>query len=150
MLGTAHPKETWVTQQARNVVDDFVDAVVNVKFIVRDRDTKYVASFDEVFKSEGAQILRTPFWAPDANACAERFVRTVRSECLDHILVSTQVTSSASFKTMPGTTTANVHIRDCPKRSRHPNHVSHRWRRLLRSPWNSTRDVYVDTTGSEG
>jgi putative transposase len=61
--------------------------VVDVKFLVRDRDTKYVASFDEVFRSEGAQILRTPFRAPNANAYAERFVRTVRSECLDHLLI---------------------------------------------------------------
>jgi putative transposase len=54
---------------------------------LRDRDTKYVASFDNVFKAEGAEILRTPFRTPNANAFAERFVRTVRSECLDHLLV---------------------------------------------------------------
>ncbi len=57
------------------------------RFLVRDRDTKYVASFDEVFRSEGAKILQTPFRAPNTNAYAERFVRTVRSECLDHLLV---------------------------------------------------------------
>jgi putative transposase len=84
---TANPNAAWVTQQARNVAGDLADAVVDVKFLVRDRDTKYVASFDEVFRSEGAQILRTPFRAPNANAYAERFVRTVRSECLDHLLV---------------------------------------------------------------
>jgi transposase InsO family protein len=84
---TAHPTGIWVTQQARNVAGDLVDAVVDINFIVRDRDTKFVASFDEVFKSEGAQILRTPFRAPNANAFTERFVRTVRSECLDHLLI---------------------------------------------------------------
>jgi putative transposase len=77
----------WVTQQARNVAGDLVDEGLHLKFLVRDRDTKYVASFDEIFKSEGAQILKTPFRAPNANAHAERFVRTVRSECLDHLLV---------------------------------------------------------------
>jgi transposase InsO family protein len=84
---TGHPNGSWVTQQARNVVGDIVDAGIDVRFLVHDRDTKYVASFDEVFRSEGAQVLRTPFRAPNANAYAERFVRTVRSECLDHLLI---------------------------------------------------------------
>jgi transposase InsO family protein len=84
---TAHPNGSWVTQQARNVAGDIVDAGIDVRFLVHDRDTKYVASFDEVFRSQGTQILRTPFRAPNANAYAERFVRTVRSECLDHLLV---------------------------------------------------------------
>jgi transposase InsO family protein len=83
---TAHPNAAWVTQQARNVAGD-IDERIDVKFLVRDRDMKYVASFDEVFRSEGAQILRTPFRAPNAKAYAERFVRTIRSECLDHLLV---------------------------------------------------------------
>jgi transposase InsO family protein len=84
---TTHPNAAWVTQQARNVAGDIIDERIDVRFLVHDRDTKYVASFDEVFRSEGAQILRTPFRAPNANAYAERFVRTVRSECLDHLLV---------------------------------------------------------------
>jgi transposase InsO family protein len=84
---TAHPHAAWVTQQARNVTGDFVDKEIDVKFLVRDRDTKYVANFDEVFRSEGTQILKTPFRTPNANAYAERFVRTIRSECLDHLLV---------------------------------------------------------------
>jgi putative transposase len=69
------------------VTGDFVDKGIDVKFLIRDRDTKYVASFDEVFRSEGTDILKTPFRAPNANAHAERLVRTVRSECLDHLLV---------------------------------------------------------------
>jgi putative transposase len=84
---TAHPNAAWVIQQARNVTRDIADEGVEAKFLVRDRDTKYVANFDEVFRSEGAQILKTPFRTPNANAYAERFVRTVRSECLDHLLV---------------------------------------------------------------
>jgi transposase InsO family protein len=82
---TAHPNAAWVTQQARNVTGDLADADIAVKFLVRDRDTKYVASFDEVFKAEGTEIVKTLFRTP--NAFAERFVRTVRSECLDHLLV---------------------------------------------------------------
>ena len=84
---TAHPHATWVTQQARNVAGDIVDEDVDVKFLVRDGDTNFVASFDEVFRFEGAQILQTPFPSPNANAHAERFVRTVRSECLDNLLI---------------------------------------------------------------
>jgi transposase InsO family protein len=84
---TDHPTAAWVTQQARNVTSDFADEEIPARFLVRDRDTKYVASFDEVFKAEGTEILRTPFRTPNANAFAERFVRTVRSECLDHLLV---------------------------------------------------------------
>ena len=87
---TAHPNARWVTQQARNVAGDIADTEIDIKFLVRDRDTKYVANFDEVFRSEGAQILKTPFRTPNANAHAERFVRTVRSECLDHLLVVNQ------------------------------------------------------------
>ena len=84
---TAHPGSSWVTQQARNVTDDLDDAGIDVKFLLRDRDTKYVRSFDEVFTGGGAEILKTPSWTPNANAHAERFVRTVRSECLDHLLI---------------------------------------------------------------
>ena len=84
---TAHPKAAWVTQQARNVTGSLADADITAKFLVRDRDTKYVAGFDEVFGAEGTEILRTPYRTPNANAFAERFVRTVRSECLDHLLV---------------------------------------------------------------
>ena len=84
---TDHPNASWVTQQARNVTADLDDAGIDARFVLRDRDTKYVASFDEVFASTGAEILKTPYRTPNANAHAERFVRTVRSECLDHLLI---------------------------------------------------------------
>jgi len=77
----------WVIQQARNVTGGLADAEVAVRFLVRDRDTKYTETFDEVFRSKGATILRTPYRTPNANAIAERFVRSVRSECLDHLLI---------------------------------------------------------------
>lgn len=84
---TGHPNGPWVTQQARNVAMDLADDGVVTRFLVRDRDTKYVVGFDEVFRSEGGEIIKTPFRTPNANAYAERFVRTVRAECLDHLLV---------------------------------------------------------------
>jgi putative transposase len=84
---TDHPHAAWVTQQARNITRDLEDEGVQIEFLLRDRDTKYVSSFDTVFTSGGAQVLRTPFRTPNANAHAERFVRTVRTECLDHLLI---------------------------------------------------------------
>jgi hypothetical protein len=69
------------------VTADIDDQGIEIKFLLRDRDTKYVASFDTVFTGGGAQVLRTPFRTPNANAHAERFVRTIRSESLDHLLI---------------------------------------------------------------
>jgi transposase InsO family protein len=74
-----------VTQQARNFGLDFANE--GVRFLIRDRDSKYSGPFDEVFRSEGIQTVKTPVRAPKANAIAERFVRTVRSECLDWLLI---------------------------------------------------------------
>jgi transposase InsO family protein len=82
---TSHPNSAWVAQQARNLAID--DRLTNARFLIRDRDAKYSRSFDDVFRSEEVRVIRTPVQAPMANAFAERFVRTVRKECLDHILV---------------------------------------------------------------
>jgi putative transposase len=82
---TANPNGVWVTQQARNLGLDLSDR--GVRFLIRDRDSKYSGPFDEVFGSEGIRIVKTPVRAPKANAIAERFVRTVRSECLDWLLI---------------------------------------------------------------
>jgi transposase InsO family protein len=82
---TANPSGVWVTQQARNLGLDFSER--GVRFLIRDRDSKYSGPFDEVFRSEGIRIVKTPVRAPKANAIAERFVRTVRGECLDWLLI---------------------------------------------------------------
>ena len=78
---------SWVTQQARNLAAVLEDERRAVKFLIRDRDTKFVRPFDEVMTSIGARVINTPVRAPRANAFAERFVRTVRIECLDWLLV---------------------------------------------------------------
>ncbi len=82
---TKNPSGDWVAQQARNLGLDFSDR--GVRLLICDRDSKYGGAFDEVFRSEGMRIVKTPVRAPKANAVAERFVRTVRAECLDWLLV---------------------------------------------------------------
>jgi putative transposase len=83
---TRNPDAAWVTQQARNLV--MADDLDGVRFLIRDRDSKYTASFDEVFSTEGARVLKTPVRAPKANTFAERFVHTVRVEVFDMVLVT--------------------------------------------------------------
>jgi transposase InsO family protein len=84
---TENPRGTWTTQQARNVMIDSPGRERPVRFLIHDRDAKFSAAFDEVFRTEGIQVIRTPVRAPNANAHAERFVRTLREECLDWLLI---------------------------------------------------------------
>jgi len=84
---TEHPIGSWVTQQARNLVMMLEDEGRTVKFVIRDRDTKFVGPFDEILSSIGTRVITTPIRAPRANAFAERFVGTARRECLDWMLI---------------------------------------------------------------
>jgi putative transposase len=82
---TTNPTGAWVTQQARNL--SFTGIFERVRFLIHDRDSKFSGAFDEVFRSEAINVIHTPIRAPQANAYAERFVRTVRAECLDWLLI---------------------------------------------------------------
>lgn len=83
---TYRPDAVWVTQQARNLFIELPQDI-GVAKLIHDRDSNYGGSFDEVFSTEGCEVVRTPYRAPQANAFAERWVRTVRQECLDHLLI---------------------------------------------------------------
>jgi putative transposase len=84
---TTNPNGVWVAQQARNLLLALEDRGRQVRFLLRDHDAKFCRAFDDVFHSVGAQVLLTPVQAPNANAHAERWVRTVRAECLDWLLI---------------------------------------------------------------
>ena len=84
---TASPTGAWTAQQARNLLMDLGERAGQFKFLIRDRDSKFTAVFDEVLASSGARIIKTPVRSPRANSFAERYVGTLRRECLDHLLI---------------------------------------------------------------
>jgi putative transposase len=85
---TRTPNAQWVTQQARQIAWTLHEPTEPPRFLIRDRDQKFTNEFDAVFRSDGVRVVRTPSRAPTANAVAERFVRTVRAECLDWLLIA--------------------------------------------------------------
>jgi putative transposase len=84
---TANPDGAWVAQQARNLLLVLGEQGRRVQYVLRDRDAKFCRGFDDVFRAEDAEIVLTPVQAPNANAFAERWVGTVRAECLDWLLI---------------------------------------------------------------
>jgi transposase InsO family protein len=82
---TANPDGQWAAQQARNLAVE--ERTGNVRYLIHDRDAKFSGSFDAIFASERVRVIETPVRAPRANAIAERWVRSVRTECLDHLLI---------------------------------------------------------------
>jgi putative transposase len=85
---TAHPNAAWAAQQARNLSWDLQEAGAHPTVLIRDRDAKFPPAFDAVLAAEGVRVVRTPMRAPQANAFADRWVGTVRRECLDWLLIT--------------------------------------------------------------
>ena len=84
---TAHPDSQWVIQQARHLAWKLQDGDLPSRFLLRDRDSKFTSGFDQVFVSEGVDVIRLPFRSPKSNSFAERWVGTARRELLDHLLI---------------------------------------------------------------
>ena len=84
---TRNPDTPWITQQARNLRMDLDGQAQRPLFLIHDRDKKFSRAFDAIFGSEGVTIIRAPIRAPNANAYAERWVGSVRRECLDRLLI---------------------------------------------------------------
>ena len=117
---TPNPSAAWVTQQARQLSWTLAERSEPLRSLIRDRDQKFTDDFDDVFRGDGIEVVRTPARAPQANVVAERFVRTVRAECLDWLLVLNQ-----------------PHLERIPEvfvdhYNRHRPHRALRWRHLRR------------------
>jgi putative transposase len=117
-----NPTGAWVTQQARNLGLDLADQ--GARLLIRDRDSKYSGSFDQVFGSGGIRVVKTPVRAPQANAIAERFVRTVRAECVDWLLILNRRHLGRVLRVHVDH--YNVHGRTARSSSSHRNLESHR------------------------
>lgn len=87
---TTRPTAAWTIQAARNLFLVHGDKLANAKALVRDRGSQFAASFDEVFRTEGIRVLKTPVQTPVANSFAERWIGTLRRELLDRTIIWNQ------------------------------------------------------------
>lgn len=84
---TQHPTEEWMVQMARRAVDPIDGALLPVRFALHDRDSKFCASFRDTLRSAGVRPLSLPARSPNLNAFAERWVRSIKSECLSKLIL---------------------------------------------------------------
>ena len=87
---TEHPTGAWITQAARNLFLHHADGLAGTRALVRDRGSQFTRAFDEIFRTEGCEVLKTPVRTPVANAFAERWIGTLRRELLDRTVIWNQ------------------------------------------------------------
>ena len=87
---TEHPVQSWVVQQARNLLMDLEDAGTQVKFVLHDRDASFTQAFDAVFQAAGIRVIRSGVQVPRMNSVMERWIGSCRRELLDRTLIWNQ------------------------------------------------------------
>jgi putative transposase len=85
---TSNPDGAWMLQQARNLRMDLDDRGRQPRFLIRDRDAKFTHAFDALFRNADVRVIRTPVRAPNANPHMERWIGSIRRECLDRLLIT--------------------------------------------------------------